>query len=422
MNDDLDPIVRRAFERTYLAAPAPRPRSPRPKRDHREGALAAAGLAIVLVLAVAIVGRALSARGQNVAAPPEATVGSVAPSNGSEALAPIPECKATLNAPISDSVVLVLADGERIGTAMIVGLNTNQVLGRVELGYGPVVALDARNRQVVAVCSTQDNSTTSLVAFRLDDLSVRWRVPFAERILTTGGGWPSVLASVDGRYLFTYHYRTLRPGDANAPGATRYWIGVRDARTGALMREVETPQCGVALFHQATPDLLFISCPLSGELRAIRTDTWQEDRKFPVPSGRLAGLTDAGDRYVSVTGDLWTYTTDTATGRQLTASHWSDTATPVVPFFGRLAMSSDGSELWVPTAPPGHDVTPGNAIADIDLARGDRRVQPVPALGAVGLAEHRVLYVQDGWLRSIDGTVQLNLGVAYRVVTWRIGP
>jgi hypothetical protein len=336
-------------------------------------------------------------------------------------LAPIPECKATLSAPISGPVVLVLADGGGLGTAMIVGLDSNQVLGRVELGYEPVVALDTRNRQLIAVCSTQDNSTTSLVAFGLDDLSVRWRVPFAERILTTGRDWPSVLASVDGRYVFTYHYRTLRAGDANAPGATRYWIGVRDARTGALLREVETPQCGVALFHQATPDLLFFSCPLSGDLRAIRTDTWQEDRKYSVPASRLAGLTAAGDHYVSVTGDLWVYTTETATGRQLSASHWSDTATPVVPFFDRLAMSADGSELWVPTAPPSYETLPGNAIADINLTRGERGMQPVPALGAVGVAEHRVLYVDGGWLRSLDGTVHLDLGVAHSVVTWRIG-
>jgi hypothetical protein len=375
-------------------------------------------LTIVVVVAVAIVARGLSERGPNVAAPPNPTAGSVPNS----ALAPIPECKATLNTPISGSVAVVLADGEQTGTATIVGLNTNKIFGRVDLGYAAVVALDAPNRQLVAICSNENNSTTSLVAFGLDDLSIRWRVPFAERILTTGGGWLSILASVDGRYIFTYHYRVLRPGDANAPGNTRYWIGVRDARTGTLLREVETPQCGVALFHQATPNLLFFSCPLSNELRAIRTDNWQEDRKYPITGGRLAGLTAAGDRYVSVTADLWVYTTDTATGRQLSASHWSDTATPVVPFLDRLAMTGDGSEMWVPTAPASYDVTPGNAIADIDLARGERRIQPVPALRAVGLADRRVLYIQDGWLRSLDGTVHVDLGVSYRVVTWRIGP
>jgi hypothetical protein len=156
--------------------------------------------------------------------------------------------------------------------------------------------------------------------------------------------------------------------------------------------------------------------------RSIRTDNWQEDRKYPISGGRLAGLAGAGDRYVSVTADPWVYTTDTATGRQLSASYWSDTATPVVPFFDRLAMTGDGSELRVPTAPPSYDVTPENAIADIDLARGERRIQPVPALRVVGLADRRVLYVQDGWLRSLDGMVQVDLGASYRVVTWRIVP
>lgn len=347
--------------------------------------------------------------------------GVVTPPVAAPAREQLPECAAQLNERPSGSVAVVLADGEQKGTAVLVGLDPDRVLGRVELGYQPVVALDAPNRQLLAICSPEDNSSAALVAYSLDDLGVRWSVPLEERILTKVSAWPSILPSVDGRYVFTYHYRTLRPGNGEAPGSTRYWIGVRDARTGLLLREVETPLCSVGLFHQATPDLLFLQCALGGHLRAIRTDTWQEER-YHVTSGaiRLSGLTASGDRYIVVTQDLWVLTFDAVTGRQLSAEHWSETAMPVVPFFGRLAMAPDASKLWVPTAPPGYEVRPGTAVVSIDLAAEGHESYPTTNVGAVAWLKERVLYVDEASLRSLDRPDRLDLGVGHRVVAWRI--
>lgn len=346
-----------------------------------------------------------------------------APSASDAAAEGLAECAADLVDRPSGPTVVVLADGERTGTALVVGLEPGRVLGRVELGYQPVVAVDAVNRQLLVICSTQQNRGTALVAYSLDDLSIRWSVPLAERILTKVSAAPSVLPSVDGRYVFTYHYRSLRAGDGNAPGNTRYWIGVRDAKTGALLREVDTPQCGVGLFHQATPDRLFVSCALGGHLRAIRTDTWQED-SYHVTTGqaRLSALTAAGDRYVVVTHDLWVLVFDTLSGRQLSAKHWTDTAMPVVPFFGRLAMSPDGAQLWIPTAPPSYEVRPGNAVAQIGLLLNEQRVHFIADLGAVALAHGRTLHVAGGRFGSLDRTEELDLGISHRVVSWSIFP
>lgn len=314
----------------------------------------------------------------------------------------------------------MLADGERRGTVLHVQFDPDRIVGRVDLGYQPVAAVDTRNRQLIAICSPADNSGTALVAYALDDLSVRWQVPLAERILTKVVAMPSVMPSVDGKYVFTYHYRTLRPGDGNAPGNTRYWIGVRDAGSGALLREVETPLCSVAMFHQAGPERLFLSCG-SGHVRVIRTDTWQEAGRYAAPATfRLAAVTAAGDRYVTVSQDLWIIAVDTSTGRQLSATHWSESASPVVPFFGQLAMSLDGSAAWIPIGPPSYEARPGDTIAEIDLLAGKRSDHRVADLGGVGVAHDRVFYVGGGWLGSIDGRTRVDLGVSHPVVAWRI--
>jgi hypothetical protein len=333
-----------------------------------------------------------------------------------------PRCEASLDRRPSGRLALVLADGEREGTAVLVELGVpGRVVGRIRLGYQPVVAVDAINHQVLAVCSPRDGATpTELAAYSLDDLGVRWSVPLAERILTKVTAAPSVLPSVDGRYVFTYHYRTLRPGDGHAPGNTRYWVAVRDARTGSLLREVETPQCGVSLFHQATPDLLYLGCSLGGHVRALRTDTWQEAVYFVTSAPRLAALTATGDRYVIATHDQWILTYDATTGRQLSRSHWTDTATPTVPFFGRLAMSGDGSEVWLPTAPPSYEARPGRAIAQIDLRSAKRVEHPVAELGTVMNVHGRVVYVDGGRLAALGQSERLDLGVAHRAVAWTI--
>lgn len=319
-------------------------------------------------------------------------------------------------------LVLVLADGEREGTALLIELGLpDRVVGTVRLGYQPVVAVDGRNRQLLAICSPRDRTDlTALVAYSLDDLTVRWRVPLSERIMTKVAAAPSVLPSVDGRYVFTYHYRTLRQGDGNAPGNTRYWVGVRDARTGALLREVDTPQCGVALFHQATPELLYLGCGLGGHVRAIRTDTWQEARYFITTVTQLAALNASGERYVVVTSDEWVVTYDTLTGRQLTQTHWSDSATPTVPFFGRLAMTADGSQVWVPRGEPSLEVRPGVAISHVDLTTGARTLHKVADLGAVMYAHGRLLYVAGGRLGVLAPGRLLDLGVRHRVAAWSI--
>lgn len=332
------------------------------------------------------------------------------------------DCPVERLAPSPESVVVVLADGETKGTASIIDVASQRVVARVELGYQPVVELDLKNRQLLVICSPDANTAgTELIALGLDDLAIRWRVPLADRLLMKISTLPGVLASsVDGLYVLTQHYQVLRPGDPYAPGNGRWWFEVRDARTGAQLRSVELSACGVGLFYQATPDLVFVSCT-HGMSRLIRTDTWQTLVTHATSSSfRLGALTASGDHFIGVTHDFWVLTSDVKQGRQTAASHWADTAMPVVPLFDRLAMSSDGSRLWVPTSAPSFEFGAGTALVAVDLRSGTHREHPAQRLEAVARSDDRVLYVDGGRLRTLDRPGEVDLSVSHRVTTWRI--
>ena len=128
---------------------------------------------------------------------------------------------------VTEDVFVAVADDGSSGLAFVLDAETGAERGRLQIAGAPEMAVDWTGRRLLTYCGSR------LIAYDLGTLAQVWSVPGVDRLITkAAGGLPALAVSDDGRLSFELHYRTLRSGDANAPGASRTWLVARDPATG----------------------------------------------------------------------------------------------------------------------------------------------------------------------------------------------
>lgn len=318
-------------------------------------------------------------------------------------------CRALDIKPGSGAALVAVAERAPIAVAFVLDAATGAIRGRVQLPSAvPEVALDAKGKQLVVLCEGPQSS--QLVAFDLDTVAERWRVGTTDpRTTKATGGLPTLGVSRDGNFLFVQHSKALL-ADAEAPGGSRYWLSVHDARTGAALTEVQLPDCkaGSRLVAGA-PASVTIIC--KDGARVADAPTWRVVRTIPVANFGPVTLID-DTRLLGITPQLQVLGLDLRTGTTFEDSAWVEQRTARVTHWGRLTASPDGSRLWVLTGPAasvsGVDAPP-DTLTEINLATRKRIDTPIRDLRGVGLVGTRVVYFVQGRLRSTDGALDVQL-------------
>lgn len=321
---------------------------------------------------------------------------------------------------IPSGVFIAVADSGGSGTAFVLDAATGVERGRLQIAGAPEGAVDWVGKRLLLFCSVA--GAERLVAYDLSSLREQWRIPVDARSITKApGGLPALAVGSDGRFVFVLHYRTLRAGDAYAPGASLTWLTAHDARTGVEQGRVEFPDCVAARIFVASDGTTYVFC--GEQLLAIDTTTWSVSRILPFASSNSVGpIGILSNRAIyGVTRELQVLVMDLATG-QTTRMGKSDTAARAQAW-GHLTMTPSGLTLWVIAKASGDraEYDP-DTLAVLSLSTWSLSETHVPGLRGVGLVGTRVVYGVGGTLRSTDGVIDKAL-VDGRVDYWHIfGP
>jgi hypothetical protein len=206
--------------------------------------------------------------------------------------------------------------------------------------------------------------------------------------------------------VFVLHYKTLRRGDAHAPGTSITWLTRHDARTGADQGRIDFPDCVAARIFVASDGTAYVMC--RDQLYAIDPSTWSIARTFPF-SGLVGPVGIAGDRIYGVTSELQVQALDLKTGAT-TLIGSSTGAGATTQSWGRLTMAPNGPTLWVLAKASGDraEYDP-DTLAVVTLSASSVSTTRIPGLRGVGLVGARVLYGVGGSLRSTDGAIDTTL-------------
>ncbi len=330
-------------------------------------------------------------------------------------VAGLADCAATVTSHGTGPAFVAIA--ERAPAAIAVILEPNGAeRGRLELVSAvPELALDRAGNQLVVLC--ENVQPPQLIAFDLSTLQEHWRVAFPDPLTTKApGGLPTLAVARDGTLVFALHTVALK-ADAGAPGGSRDWLSIHDANNGALVAQVELPDCGTGRVLTGADAAVYVVC--RDGVRTVSTRTWQVVRWLPVSTLGPIGL--VGDaELIGVTRELQALGWDLRTGLPLENSTWSNRAGPVVGYWGRLTFAPDGSKLWILTsAASATNELEADTLTEIDLVARRRIDTTVPEIRGVGLVGTRVVYFVQGRLRSTDGALDARL-VSGAVNHWTI--
>lgn len=347
---------------------------------------------------------------------PTLQVAADAPASVMPAAAAPTDCRvARPSSPSGDALFVAIADLGSRGVAFVLDAATAAVRGRIETASADAT-LDTSGGQLLVFCGS--GPASQLVAYDVRTLYERWRARVEDRLATKApGGIPVLAVSEDGRLLIVMHYKTLRPGDANAPGASRYWVSAHDARTGASVAEVELPDCGAGGVHAVSSATVYVRC--RDGLRVIDTAKWRVIQTYALPVRLQPVRLVAGERLYGVSRELRVIGMDMRTGTIIEDSSWADGA-GTANAWGHLAIAADRSRLWVLTKRAGHPNEYGpDTLTEIDLRAGRRTDIAVPDLRGAGVVGSRMVYFAAGRLRSTDGAFDVPL-LTGRIDHWHI--
>src|SRR6267378_3166567 len=159
----------------------------------------------------------------------------------------------------SGAVFVALADRGGSGVAFVLDSSTGAIRGQVDISGTPEGAVDWSGNRLLLFCSVA--GAARLVAYDLSSLREQWQIPVDGRSVTKApGGLPALAVGSDGRFVFVLHYKTLRPGDAYAPGTSVTWLTAHDGRTGAQEGRVEFPDCVAGRVFVASDGLAYVVC------------------------------------------------------------------------------------------------------------------------------------------------------------------
>jgi hypothetical protein len=301
---------------------------------------------------------------------------------------------------LTGSVFVAVADDGNSGVAFVLDSETGAERGRLQIAGAPEMAVDWTGRRLLTYCDSR------LVAYNLGTLAEEWSVPGLDRLITKApGGLPALAVSDDGKLSFELHYRTLRPGDANAPGASRTWLVARDLSTGIPKGEVDLGDCGAGRVAAGNGDAAYVLC--RDGLHAIDTATWSDRRTYAFsPSVGPVGL--ARGTFYGVTRELTILALDLNTG--MTTEFRKDGPGGSSQAWGRLAIAPDGPTIWV-VAKRSADSTEfaPDTLSVLGLEPWERTDIPVEGLRGVGLVGRHIVYGAAGRIRSTDGVFDLSL-------------
>jgi hypothetical protein len=324
-------------------------------------------------------------------------------------------CTPTLTGPPGSGPVLVaLADRVGSGVVFLLDANNGTLRGRIDLSSTPEAAVDWTNGRLLTFCGAE------LVAFDLASLREQWRIPIEHRAVTKApGGQRALTVGGDGRLVFVLHYRTLRPGDAYAPGNSITWLTGHDARTGAELGRVDFPDCVGHSVFAASGAAAYVQC--RDVLHAVDPVTWSVARTFSY-SNAIGPAAMLGERALyGVTRELGVLALDLQTGGITPICCKTTSTSATAQSWDRLAMGPGGLSLWViaKVSEPRNEFDP-DTLAVFNL-RGVNSVfaMPVPGLRGVGVVGSRVVYGAGGSLRSTDGVIDRAL-IDGRVDFWHI--
>jgi hypothetical protein len=324
-------------------------------------------------------------------------------------------CTPTLTGDSGTGAMFVaLADRGYDGVAFLLDASTGAVRGQINVGGAPEGAVDWVGKRLILFCSV--GGVARLVGYDLFSLREHWRIPVEGRSITKApGGLPAVAVGSDGRFVFVLHYKTLRPGDAYAPGTSLTWLTAHDARTGVEQGRIDFPDCVAARIF-ASDGAAYVMC--RDQLYTIDPSNWSIARTFPY-SGSVGPVGIVGDRAIyGVTRELQVLAMDLATG-QTTRIGNSDTAARAQSW-GRLTMTSTGLTLWVIARASSDRVEyDPDTLAVLSLHTWSVSETRVPGLRGVGLVGSRIVYGAGGTLRSTDGAIDKTL-IDGRVEYWHI--
>jgi hypothetical protein len=297
-------------------------------------------------------------------------------------------------------VFIAVADNGNHGTAFVLDSLTGAERARLQIAAAPEAAVDWAGRRFLVYCGSR------LVAYSLTTLAEEWSVPALDRLITKApGGLPALAVSDDGALAFELHSRTLRPGDANAPGASRTWLVGRNLATGGAKGEVDLGDCGAGRVFAERVDAAYVLC--RDGLRAIDTGTWTERRTYRFsasvgPAGIVRGA------FFGVTRELRIISIDLNSG--ITTEFGKDGPRGSFQAWGRLAIAPYSETVWIVAKRFG-DLTEfdPDTLTVLRLAPWDRDDIPVLGVRGVGLVGPRVVYGAGGRIRSTDDAFDLAL-------------
>jgi hypothetical protein len=298
--------------------------------------------------------------------------------------------------------------------ALVLDVATASVRGRIESGGSlPEAALDPNASLLVLLCT--DGRTHELIAYETSTLAERWRTPIDNPQQTKAvGGAISLAFSRRGDLLYAMHNKALR-ANATAPGGSRYWLSTHDARSGALVAEVELPECGVGRLLGDGQGVTYVLC--QDGLRTVDLTAWKVTMTAPIDSdlGPVTLLPDG--RVIGVTPDLRVRIVEARSGKPIHETKWSNSGLPVLGHFGRLALSGDGTRLVVMTKLIGDPSEwPPDTVTEIDLTVVKRTDFSTPDVRGIAYVGGRLIYFVQGRMRSADGFFDVTLlpgAVAY---------
>jgi outer membrane protein assembly factor BamB len=326
-------------------------------------------------------------------------------------------CRAAMPGAVGDGGIFVaLADRGNDGVAFLLDRSRASVIGRVDIGGAPEGAVDWNGNRLLLFCSV--TGTARLVAYDLSSLREQWQIPVEGRSITKApGGLPALAVGGDGRFVFILHYKTLRPGDANAPGASITWLTAHDARTGLEQGRVDFPDCVAARIFVASDGAAYVMC--RDQLYAIDTTTWSVAQVFPFSSS-VGPVGIVGDRAMyGVTRELEVLAVNLKTG-ETTRIGKSNGTGATAQAWGRLTIAPSGSTVWVISrASRDRAEYDPDTLAVVSLNTWSVFEMRVPGLRGVGLVGARVVYGAGGSLRSTDGAIDKTL-IDGRVDYWHI--
>ena len=326
-------------------------------------------------------------------------------------------CRAAMTGAAGDGGMFVaLADRGNDGVAFLLDRTGASVLGRIDISGAPEGTVDWAGNRLLLFCSVA--GMARLVAYDLSSLREQWQIPVDGRSITKApGGLPALAVGSDGRFVFVLHYKTLRPGDANAPGVSITWLTAHDARTGLEQGRVDFPDCVAARIFVATSGAAYVLC--RDQLYAIDITTWSVAQAFPF-SGSVGPVGIVGDRAIyGVTRELEVLAMNLKTG-ETTRIRKSNGTGATAQAWGQLTIAPSGSTVWVISKASGDraEYDP-DTLAVVGLNTWSVFETRIPHLRGVGLVGARVVYGTGGSLRSTDGVIDKAL-IDGRVDYWHI--